>query len=184
MRESQHADEKQLTDPTQHRVSDLSFALRPTSSHIISISRLFHLLAANYLSPHPPTQLSLSCMLYWGKRRMYQNSRASSPHLGILLSPHAVFSPPPPPPPMDSDESPPPLKWWQVKCNILSQVWVRRESQSLWGISNMYVRWLPSKKEKDEERGKEKKKIRIAAQLSLETGLEVITWELIKNFPL
>lgn len=28
------------------------------------------------------------------------------------------------------------------------------------------------------------KKCRIAAQLSLETGLEVITWELIKNFPL
>lgn len=57
---SQHADEKQLTDPTQPRVSDLSFALRPTSSHIISISRLFYLLAANNISlPLSPLSYSL-----------------------------------------------------------------------------------------------------------------------------
>lgn len=164
---SQRADEEQLTNPTQHRVSDLCFA-RLTSSHIWSIPALFHLLTANSLSLCLTLTLSLSSLpvsfmhVVLGEEEDVSEFQGKFTSPGNSASPSACsfFFPPvlflrilmssPPPTPY--------LKWWQVKCNILSQVWVRREPRSLRGISNMYVRWLPSKKEKDEERRDEEKK--------------------------
>lgn len=186
---NQQADEEQLTDSTQHRVSDLSFALRPTSSHIICISQLFHLLAANDLFHSQALFLILSLFLHvvLGEETdvLEFQAKFTSPGNSTTCS---FFSPPPPPPPDSSCR----FRWVFRPWNgggwsaIFTARYESSESPSHSGEFPICM-WddCPQKKEKERnERRRKEEKSRIAAQLSLETGLDVITWELIKNFPL